>query len=125
MKKFLAVMLALTMLVGLTAVGASAEGGKTTVVFWNSWTGGDGEALQALVTKFNESQDEVFVDMTRTTSFGDMLQTALPTKEAADLILLNINDYNRYDGYLRPITDIFENTSLKAEDFSNAYLSMA
>ena len=54
MKKFLAVMLALTMLVGLTAVGASAEGGKTTVVFWNSWTGGDGEALQALVTKFNE-----------------------------------------------------------------------
>ena len=79
MKKFLALMLALTMLVGLTAIGASAEGGKTTVVFWNSWTGGDGEALQALVTKFNNSQDEVFIDMTRTTSFGDMLQTAMPT----------------------------------------------
>ena len=42
MKKFLALMLALTMLVGLTAIGASAEGGKTTVVFWNSCTGATG-----------------------------------------------------------------------------------
>ena len=62
--------------------------------------------------------------MTRTTSFGDMLQTALPTGEAADLILLNVNDFNKYSAYLRPISDIWDNTSLKAEDFSNAYLSM-
>ena len=124
MKKLVALILSVAMLLSLVSV-AGAEGGKTTVVFWNSWTGGDGEALQALVDKFNASQDEVFVDMTRTTSFGDMLQTALPTNEAADLILLNVNDMNRYDGYLRPLTTIFDNTALKAEDFSPAYLNMA
>lgn len=123
MKKLFALILALSML--LTMAVAGAEGEKTTVVFWNSWTGGDGDALQALVTKFNESQDEVFIDMTRTTSFGDMLQTNLPTGEAADLILLNVNDMNKYGEYLLPITDIWENTSLKAEDFSDAYLGMA
>lgn len=123
MKKLFALMLALCML--MTMAVAVGEGEKTTVVFWNSWTGGDGDALQALVTKFNESQNEVFVDMTRTTSFGDMLQTSLPTGEAADLILLNCNDLNKYDGYLLPIGDIWENTSLKAEDFSEAYLGMA
>ena len=113
MKKLFALILALSML--LTMAVASGEGEKTTVVFWNSWTGGDGDALQALVTKFNESQNEVFVDMTRTTSFGDMLQTSLPTKEAADLILLNCNDLNKYGSYLLPLNDIWENEYFRME----------
>ena len=49
MKKLFALILALSML--LTMAVASGEGEKTTVVFWNSWTGGDGDALQALVGK--------------------------------------------------------------------------
>ena len=124
MKKLLSMILVLSMLLTLVSFSAHADD-KTTVVFWNSWTGGDGEALQALVDKFNASQDEVYVDMTRTTSFSDMLQTSLPTYEAADLVLLNNNDLNRYDGYLRNMGDIWANTSLKKEDFSPAYLSMA
>lgn len=125
MKKLFALILSLSMLLALAIAPANAEGEKVTVVFWNSWTGGDGDALQALVTKFNESQDDVFIDMTRTTSFGDMLQTSLPTGEAADLVLLNANDLNKYGAYLRPMTDIWSNTSLKEEDFSNAFMSMA
>jgi len=123
MKKLVSLMLAIMMLATMGL--AAAEGEKTTVVFWNSWTGGDGDALQALVTKFNESQNEVFIDMTRTTSFGDMLQTSLPTGEAADLILLNMNDLNKYEGYLLPIDDLWENTSLKAEDFASGYMDLA
>lgn len=123
MKKLVSLLLAIMMLATMGL--ASAEGEKTTVVFWNSWTGGDGDALQALVTKFNESQNEVFIDMTRTTSFGDMLQTSLPTGEAADLILLNMNDLNKYEGYLLPVDDIWENTSLKAEDFASGYMDLA
>lgn len=125
MKKMLALLLTLSMVLAMGLVAANAEDGKITVVFWNSWTGGDGDALQALVNKFNESQNEVYVDMTRTTSFGDMLQTSLPTGEAADLILLNCNDMNKYDGYLRPINDIWDKTELAQADFSPAYLGMA
>ena len=45
------------------------------------------DELRHSIVKFNNSQNEVEIDMTRTTSFGDMLQTNLPTGEAADLIL--------------------------------------
>jgi multiple sugar transport system substrate-binding protein len=96
----------------------------TKVVFWNSWTGGDGDTLQALVDKFNTSQSDVYIDMTRTTSFADMLQTNMPTGEAADLILLNSNDFTKYSSYLLPIDDIWDNTSLKKEDFSDTYLNL-
>lgn len=52
-----------------TVANAAADDGKTNVVFWNSWTGGDGDTLEALVNKFNEESDTVHVEMTRTTSF--------------------------------------------------------
>ena len=124
MKKLMAIALVLSLVLSMGIMTASAEG-KTTVVFWNSWTGGDGTTLQALVDKYNNSQDEVFIDMTRTTSFSDMLQTSLPTGEAADLILLGPDNLSQYEGYIRPIDDIFENTSLKREDFASSYLDLA
>lgn len=96
----------------------------TVVTFWNSWTGGDGDTLQALVNKFNTEQSDIYIDMTRTTSFADMLQTNLPTGEAADLILLNSNDFNKYADYLVSIDDIWDNTSLKKDDFSDTYMNM-
>ncbi|MCR5370929.1 MAG: extracellular solute-binding protein [Clostridium sp.] len=124
MKKVLACILSLVLVLGMIAPAALADDGKTTVVFWNSWTGGDGDTLQALVDKFNAENDHIFIDMTRTTSFGNMLQTALPTKEAADLILLDTNGFNTYEGYLLPMDDIFETTALKKEDFAEGYLNM-
>ena len=127
MRKQVSFALALSMVMtsGIaTVANAAADDGKTNVVFWNSWTGGDGDTLEALVNKFNEESDTVHVEMTRTTSFSDMLQTSLPTGEAADLVLLSTNEITRYKSYLRSMDDIWENTGLKEEDFSPAYLSM-
>ena len=127
MRKQVSFALALSMVMtsGMaTVANAAADDGKTNVVFWNSWTGGDGDTLEALVNKFNEESDTVHVEMTRTTSFGDMLQTSLPTGEAADLVLQSTNEITRYKSYLRSMDDIWENTGLKEEDFSPAYLSM-
>lgn len=107
-----------------TTAATPSNPNATTVTFWNSWTGGDGDTLQALVDKFNKEQSDIFIDMTRTTSFGDMLQTNLPTGEAADLILLNSNDFNKYSSYLLAIDDIWDNTSLKKDDFSDTYMNM-
>ena len=78
MRKQVSFALALSMVMtsGMaTVANAAADDGKTNVVFWNSWTGGDGDTLEALVNKFNEESDTVHVEMTRTTSFGGMLQT--------------------------------------------------
>lgn len=128
MRKKIALALVASMVVSMCGtIGVQAEtanGEKTTVVFWNSWTGGDGETLEALVNKFNEEQNEVYIDMTRTTSFADMLQTSLPTGEAADLILLSTNEITRYESYLRSMSDIWTNTTLNEDDFSESYMNL-
>ena len=69
MRKQVSFALALSMVMtsGMaTVANAAADDGKTNVVFWNSWTGGDGDTLEALVNKFNEESDTVHVEMTRT-----------------------------------------------------------
>ena len=70
MRKQVSFALALSMVMtsGMaTVANAAADDGKTNVVFWNSWTGGDGDTLEALVNKFNEESDTVrkFNDMKR------------------------------------------------------------
>lgn len=77
MRKQVSFALALSMVMTsgvATVANAAADDGKTNVVFWNSWTGGDGDTLEALVNKFNEESDTVHVEMTRTTSFRPAFQ---------------------------------------------------
>lgn len=94
-----------------------------TVTFWNAWVGSDGETLTELVNQFNEENPYgITVDMTITSSVTEMLQSSLPTGDAADLILGDTGCVNRYAGYLQSIDSIFEDTSLKAEDFLGSYL---
>lgn len=97
---------------------------NVTITFWNAWVGSDGDTLTELVHQFNEENEYgITVDMTITSSVNEMLQSSLPTGDAADLILGDTGCINRYVGYLRPIDDIFVSTGLKKEDFLEAYLS--
>ena len=91
---------------------------NVTITFWNAWVGSDGDTLTELVHQFNEENEYgITVDMTITSSVNEMLQSSLPTGDAADLILGDTGCINRYVGYLRPIDDIFVSTGLKKEDF--------
>lgn len=87
---------------------------NVTITFWNAWVGSDGDTLTELVHQFNEENEYgITVDMTITSSVNEMLQSSLPTGDAADLILGDTGCINRYVGYLRPIDDIFVSTGLK------------
>lgn len=59
MKKILAVILALTMMLGVCAT-ASAE--PITIDFWTLFTGADGATMSEIVDMFNAAQDEVIVN---------------------------------------------------------------
>lgn len=94
-----------------------------TVTFWNAWVGSDGETLTELVNQFNEENPYgITVDMTITSSVTEMLQSSLPTGDAADLILGDTGCISRYEGYLQSIDSVFEDTKLKKEDFLESYL---
>lgn len=64
MKKTLSLLLVAMMLLSGLVVTASAEGAgdRRKVVFWHCFGGSIGEAVQAVIDGFNESQDEIFVE---------------------------------------------------------------
>jgi len=80
---------AIGLTVGLTAPLAACAGaepaseGPTTITFWNWYQGGDGPTLEALVDRFNDSQDDVIVDMTIMPK-DTMIQKMLPAYAAGD-----------------------------------------
>jgi ABC-type glycerol-3-phosphate transport system substrate-binding protein len=58
---------ALTAIVGVTAyagdqiVSRSDRSDRVTVIYWEKWTGSEGEEMQKVVQAFNRSQDKIFV----------------------------------------------------------------
>jgi len=58
---------ALTAIVGVTAyagdkiVSRSDQSDRVTVIYWEKWTGSEGEEMQKVVQAFNRSQDKIFV----------------------------------------------------------------
>lgn len=94
-----------------------------TITFWNAWVGSDGETLTELVNQFNdENPYGITVDMTITSSVTEMLQSGLPTGDAADLFLGDTGCIHKYDGYLQSIDSVFAETKLNKEDFLASYL---
>ncbi|AEI42341.1 ABC transporter substrate-binding protein [Paenibacillus mucilaginosus] len=68
-----------------------AEGGKTTVQFWHSLGGKNGEYMDAMVKRFNDSHPNVEVVATFQGSYDEMvtkLQQSLPSKTAPDVAML-------------------------------------
>lgn len=101
----------------------SVDAEEITITFWNAWVGSDGETLTQLVNQFNEENPYgIKVDMTITSSVTEMLQSGLPTGDAADLFLGDTGCINKYDGYLQSIDSIFDDTDLKKADFLESYL---
>ena len=71
MKKLVAMLLCLAMLLSLTAFAAAEE--KTTVVFWYSLEGANAECIKQIVNDFNKSQDKIFVDAQYQGAYDDAI----------------------------------------------------
>lgn len=87
MKKFLSLTLALLMVLSFAAV-AGAEGEARTIEFWHTSGGDIGNALQANVDAFNESQSEIFCNATFQGDYDSALikiKAAVPAGEGPDV----------------------------------------
>jgi sn-glycerol 3-phosphate transport system substrate-binding protein len=73
--------------------------GRVRVVFWSSYGGVNGKAVDGLVAKFNESQDDVYVEVQFQGSYDDVAQkvaAALIAKQAPDLAVLSDVTWERF-----------------------------
>ena len=126
-KRGMATVLAGTMVLSMLggfAVQADEESyDPITIQFWNGWTGSDGQVLMEYVDKFNETNKwNITVEMDMSSEFRDKITTAMAADAAPALILGNAADKYTYDGKLRKLDEIWDNTDIKKEDFVSSYL---
>lgn len=129
-KKVLAMGLSAGMLVSLNACGSSSAstkssstGKKTTVTFWNSFTGADGDMLVKMVDKYNkENKDCVEVKMDISSDFDSQLSTAFAANKGPTMILSSSAYRYKYGDYLQNVSDIFDKTGMDKDDFIKSYL---
>ena len=99
----------------------SSEG--TTVTFWNSFTGADGDMLVELVDRFNEENtDGITVEMDISSDFDSQLSTAFAANEGPTMILSSSAYRFTYGDYLQDVSDVFDKTELNKDDFIQSYL---
>ena len=95
----------------------------TTVTFWNSFTGADGDMLVKMVDKFNkENTDGIKVKMDISSDFDSQLSTAFAAGEGPTMILSSSAYRFTYGDYLQDVSDVFDKTDLNKDDFIQSYL---
>lgn len=105
---------------------ASNEKG-TTIQFWNSFTGTDGDVLRDLVeiyNKTNEKGNTIEMDIMPTTSLEEKLPAAIASKTAPALVIKGNFDVATYgdNNIFQSTDDFFEATGTDKDDFSTASL---
>lgn len=128
-KRFTAAGLAAMMTFSLAACGNSGgateadSSNGTTVTFWNSFTGADGDMLVELVDRFNEENtDGITVEMDISSDFDSQLSTAFAADEGPTMILSSSAYRFTYGDYLQDVSDVFDVTNLNKDDFIQSYL---
>jgi sn-glycerol 3-phosphate transport system substrate-binding protein len=120
---------AATALPAATAPAGVAETGSTaSIVYWGSFSGGLGEAEQAAVNAFNESQQDVKVEYQFQGSYEETAQkftAALQAQQVPDVILLS--DVWWFGFYLAeaivPLDDLLASEGIDTADYEPVLLN--
>jgi len=146
-KKWLAAIMAAAMAMSLTACGgssasnqsaagtaaaadtkATAAGGKTVITLWHAMGGVNGEATEALVKAFNESQNEIEVKSEYQGNYDDLitkLKAAMQSGNMPDVCqMYDIGTKFMTDsGYAIPVQDMFKTTNFDPSSVMNIITS--
>lgn len=97
------------------------------VVMWSAMGGGNGEKIQELITKFNDSQEEIYAEVQYQGSYeesGPKLTAALQAKSVPDIVMFADTWWGRFllNDVLEPLDDYFDdefNGSMYQEQLYN------
>lgn len=103
----------------IVAGAAGASGERTTVTFWNGFTGPDRPVLEQLVEEFNDSQDAVTIEMEISPwdQFFQRLLPSLASDEGPDLVAMDTAQMPQYivRGAFRPLDDYYADESTESD----------
>ncbi len=97
--------------------------GPVTVQYWEKWTGFEGEAMVAVVDRFNTIQNDIFVELTTVSQIDRKVLVATAGGDPPDIAgLFSFNVYNYAElNALMPLDDFIKQAGIKAEDYIPAY----
>lgn len=106
------------------------SGEPVTVVYWRSLTGVKGDVQDELAARFNESQDDIIVDVQFQGAYGELvqkLQAAIAADALPDMVLLDSPFVALFakDGILVPLDDFAADESIGTDlqDYMQGLLS--
>lgn len=105
-----------------------STGSKVTVTYWGSFSGKNGETEQALVDKFNTTQDEVMLDYQFQGNYEETAQkltAAVQSKTTPDVSLLSDVWWFKFylAGALQPLDQLLAGANIDTADYVDALLS--
>ena len=108
----------ITGLAGCIGDNGSNNGGSgetTTLQYWTLFAGGDGDAMETLVDRFNDEHDSIQIERERQPfdEYYDKLFTSMTGDDAPDLAVFHTPQIQRFTDALSPLGGI---VSDEAED---------
>jgi multiple sugar transport system substrate-binding protein len=101
--------------------------GKVLLEYWTPFTGGDARPMQFIVNKFNNSQDEIIVNMKVITwaEYYDKLELSVKSNKSPDIAIVHASKLAELiaDNQLTNITKATQTISLDWSEFSKNSLS--
>jgi sn-glycerol 3-phosphate transport system substrate-binding protein len=111
-----------------TAAPAVATGSQVKITLWSSFTGVNGDAQQAMVDRFNQSQKDVVVENQFQGSYeetGQKLTAALQARTAPEISILS--DVWWFKFYLNkaiiPLDDLLKANNIDKGDYVDAFVN--
>ncbi len=110
-----------------TGAAGKAAQGKTRVVYWSSWGGASGKALQKLVDDFNASQKEIFVENQYQGTYEETAQklaAALAARQVPDMASMSEVTWNKFylNGSLQNMTDYFKSANMDPKTYVSSLI---
>ncbi|CAN5587991.1 hypothetical protein BH24ACT5_BH24ACT5_04230 [soil metagenome] len=107
----------LALAMGARPAGAGSE--RTTVTFWNGFTGPDRPTVEALVDEFNQSQDTITVEMEISPwdQFFQKLLPSLASDGGPDLVAMDTAQMPQYidRGVFMPLDDYYTDPATESD----------
>jgi multiple sugar transport system substrate-binding protein len=88
-------------------IGGNTPTHATRIKFWTLFSGGDGQAMKALVEKFNDEHDDIFIERQRIPwgEYYRKMYTSLTSRTAPDIAISHASRLRMLSDYLIPFED--------------------
>ena len=98
--------------------------GRLKIVYWEKWTGYEGQAIQRVVDRFNEIQEELHVHLITMSQIDQKALVSIAGGDPPDLVGLWSNGVPAFaaKGALTPLDALMERAGMNQDEFLEAFL---